>query len=110
GPQGGSGQTPLPLELRSAVAGPAGSRFRVDLREICVRKGRKHLRTEVPHDRPGSVVWALTVRRLAVGTRPQMGRYFGAAAASVKAPSYGPASLRTFQVVSIVKTASGNFC
>jgi hypothetical protein len=58
--------------LRSAVAGPAGSCFGGDLREICVRKGRENLRTEVLHDSPGSMVWALTVGRLAVSTRPQM--------------------------------------
>src|SRR5262249_4581736 len=61
-------------------------------------KGGENLRTEVPHDRPGSVVCALTVDRLTVGTWPQMGRHFGAVAASVKATLL-TLSLLTFQVV-----------
>jgi hypothetical protein len=72
GAPGGSGQTPLPLELRSAVAGPAGPRFGVALSKMCVRQGREPLRTEVPHHSPGSGGCPLTVRRLAVGTGPPM--------------------------------------
>ena len=55
GTQGGSGHTPFPLELRSAVVGPTRTCRRVEIRKICVCRGEENLRSEVPSDLPGSI-------------------------------------------------------
>jgi cobalt-zinc-cadmium resistance protein CzcA len=58
--QGGSGHTPLPLELRELCRWsnahlplyrrPAYDVCRVEIRKICVRRGEENLRSEVPSD------------------------------------------------------------
>src|SRR5918998_661253 len=50
GTQGGSGHTPLPLELRSAVVGPTRTCRRVEIRKICVCRREENLRS---HDLEG---------------------------------------------------------
>jgi hypothetical protein len=45
GTQGGSGEAPLPIELRSAVVGPAGPGFRCGNGKVCIREGRSNLIT-----------------------------------------------------------------
>jgi hypothetical protein len=54
GTQGGSGHTPLPVELRGAVLAPTRACRRVEIRKIRVCRGAENLRSEVPSDWPGS--------------------------------------------------------
>jgi hypothetical protein len=53
--QGGSGHTPLPLELLSCVVGPTRTCRRVEIRKICVRCREENLRSEVQSDLPGGI-------------------------------------------------------
>jgi hypothetical protein len=55
GTQGGSGYTPLPLELCSAVFGPTRTCRRVEIRKICICRREENLRSEVPSDLPGGL-------------------------------------------------------
>src|SRR5918911_2827286 len=50
GTQGGSGHTPFPFELRSAVTAPARPRRGIDIGKVRVRTGRKDYRAEGPGD------------------------------------------------------------
>src|SRR5262245_32525062 len=84
GAQGGSGQTPLPFELRSAVVAPAGTGFRVGNRKVCVRTGCHHHRTEGSNDSSGCVAEFAQARRTAVGPRPQLCAHFGGLDASIR--------------------------
>src|SRR5262249_51506432 len=69
---GGSGHTPLPLEWRSAVAASARIDVSVGLREMCVRTGRYHRRTEGTSESSGSAGGAMMVCSVSARARPHM--------------------------------------
>ena len=74
GAQGGSGQTPLSIELRSAVADPAGIGFRRRNGKVCVCQGRNDLWPEVSDDSAGRPAWAPAICRPAFEARALLWR------------------------------------